>query len=56
MSHPRYAIPVDELVARARVPVADQVEIQPEPPQPPPDWSTGLVADADGMSGDADGD
>jgi hypothetical protein len=55
MGKPWYSIPVDELVGRARVPVADQVEVQAEPQHPAPDWSTGLVPCADGMSCDADG-
>ena len=56
MAEPRYSIPVDELVAGARVPVAEQVEIQAEPREPATDWSTGLIPCADGMGGDADGD
>ena len=49
-----YAIPVEELVARARVPVVDQVELQPEPQQPAADWSTSVAPYGDG--GDADGE
>jgi hypothetical protein len=51
-----YAIPVEELVGSARVPVEQLAEIQAEPRPRPADWSTGLVLCADGPSGDADGD
>ena len=54
MAENPYAIPVEELVARARVPVVDQAELQPEPQQPPADWSTGVAAYGDG--GDTDGE
>jgi len=56
MTENPYAIPMDEFVARARAAVADQVEVQAEPQQPPGDWSTGVNPYGDGMSGDADGD
>ena len=56
MTENPYAIPMDEFVARARAAVADQVEVQAEPQQPPGDWSTGGNPYGDGMSGDADGD
>ncbi|MFD2093889.1 hypothetical protein [Blastococcus deserti] len=47
-----YAIPVDELVPRARVPLAEQVEV--EPAQFPADPSAGVPLHGDG--GDADGE
>jgi hypothetical protein len=56
MTEQRYTIPVDELVAGARVPLEEQVEVQAEPQQPATDWSAEVLPYADGMSGDADGD
>jgi len=56
MTEPRYAIPLDELVSGARVPISQQVEIQAEPQQPPVGWSTDVLSYGDGMPGDADGD
>jgi hypothetical protein len=56
MAEQRYAIPVDELVSSAQVPVGEQVETQAYPGHPPADWSTGGHPYGDGMSGDADGD
>jgi hypothetical protein len=56
MGDPRFSIPVDELIARVRVPVAEQVEVHTEAMPPAPDWSAGLVPCADGTSGDGDGD
>jgi hypothetical protein len=56
MTEQRYSIPLDELVAGARVPVEAQVEVQAEPRQPAPDWSPAVHPYGDGMSGDADGD
>jgi hypothetical protein len=55
MTENPYAIPVEDLVDSARVPVAAQVEEQSDP------RSTGGEAGApvlyaDGMAGDADGD
>ncbi|SNR54876.1 hypothetical protein [Blastococcus mobilis] len=47
-----YAVPVDQFVARARVPLVDQVELQPEAQQPPADWSTDVVT----YGGDVDGE
>jgi hypothetical protein len=55
MTESPYAIPVEEFVARTRVPVTDQVEVQSEP-EHPADWSPGALPYGDGMSGDADGD
>jgi hypothetical protein len=55
MSESPYAIPVEDLVDSARVPLTAQVEEQPErrffggEPGSPLPW-------ADGMSGDADGE
>ncbi len=54
MTENPYAIPVEELVGRARVPVVDQVELQPGPQQPSADWSTGVAPYVDG--GDVDGE
>ncbi|MGY1805204.1 hypothetical protein ACI78T_18120 [Blastococcus sp. SYSU D00922] len=57
MAEQRYSIPLDELVSSARVPVAEQVELQDEPRQLPADWSAGGAHPyGDGASGDADGD
>lgn len=55
MTEQRYSIPVDELVASARVPAGDQVESQASP-QPPGEGWAGVIPYGDGMSGDADGD
>ncbi|TQN41973.1 hypothetical protein FHU33_1362 [Blastococcus colisei] len=55
MTEQRWSIPVDDLVASAQVPVAEQVEVQAEP-QPATDWSSGMNPYGDGMSADADGD
>jgi hypothetical protein len=56
MTEPRYSIPVEDLVAGARVPRDEQVEVQAEPQRPASDWSAGVNPYGDGMSGDADGD
>jgi hypothetical protein len=56
MSESPYAIPVADLVASARVPVADQVEAQAEPHPPEPAPLHGFLRFADGGGGDADGD
>jgi hypothetical protein len=56
MTQSPYAIPAEELVSRARVPVTDQVEIQADAQQPPGDWSAGVLACGEGGSGDPDGD
>jgi hypothetical protein len=56
MAENPYAIPVEEFVARARVPVVDQAELRPELQQPPADWSTGVASYGDGDGGDADGE
>jgi hypothetical protein len=55
MTENRFKAPLEEFLSTAQVPVADQVEIQPEPQQPPADWSPGTPPYGDGMSGDADG-
>ena len=55
MTESPYAIPEDDLVDSARVPIAEQVELQSEPRPDPGDWS-GPNPAGDGMSGDADGD
>ena len=56
MSQSPYAIPADDLVASARVPRADQVEVRAEPNLPEPDWSPDGLRFADGGGGDVDGD
>ena len=56
MTEQRYSIPLEELVAGARVPAEAQVEVQAEPRQPATDWSAGPTPYGDGMSGDVDGD
>ena len=55
MSESPYAIPDDELVQPARVPVAEQVEIRSEPRPDATVW-TGPNPVGDGASGDADGE
>jgi hypothetical protein len=55
MTENRFRVPLEEFLSTAQVPVADQVEVQPEPQHPPADWSTTADAYADGVSGDADG-
>ena len=56
MTEQRWSIPVDELVAGARVPAEEQVEVRAEPRLPATDWSAGVDPYGDGMAGDADGD
>jgi hypothetical protein len=51
-----YAIPVESLVDRTRVPVAEQVEGQSEHPAAPGIPYPGAIPWADGMAGDADGE
>jgi hypothetical protein len=55
MSESPYAVPEDELVRSARVPVAEQVEIQSEPRPDATVWQ-GPDPFGDGAAGDADGD
>ena len=55
MSESPYAIPVEDLVDSARVPLAAQIEEQPERRFLAADTSGGLVW-GDGMTGDADGE
>ena len=55
MTENPYAIPLEELVDSARVPVAEQLVEQPER-RLVSDWSAGPVPYGDGMAGDADGD
>lgn len=56
MTEQRYSIPVDDLVASARVPVTEQVEVQAEAQQPATGRSAVVHPYGDGMSGDVDGD
>jgi hypothetical protein len=56
VSDSRYAIPVDELVASARVEAGDQVEELAQPALAPADWSTGIHPYGDGIGTDTDGD
>ena len=56
MSESPYAIPAEDLVASARIPPAEQVEVQDEPHRPEPGWPGGALRHADGAGGDADGD
>ena len=51
-----YAIPVEEFLGSARVPVEELTEIQAEPRPQPAGWSTPLPPCGDGVSGDADGE
>jgi hypothetical protein len=51
-----YAIPVEDLVATARVPRSEQVEVQPLPDGAHDDWAPGLYPYGDGAGEDVDGD
>ena len=53
MSESPYAIPEEDLIDSARVPIAEQFIEQPERRFFAPDWSSGVILAADG--GDADG-
>jgi hypothetical protein len=55
MSESPYAIPEDDLVERARVPIAEQVEIASEPRPDAGVW-TGPNPFGDATIGDADSD
>lgn len=55
MTDPRFAIPLEELVAGAQVAREDQVEVQADVPVPPP-AGLGVPFYGDGMTGDVDGD
>jgi hypothetical protein len=55
MTENPYAIPVEDLVDSARVPVAEQVVEQPDR-RLVSDSSAGPIPFGDGMAGDADGD
>ncbi len=52
MSESPYAIPEEDLLGAAQVPVAEQVIEQPERRFFAPDWSSGTILGAD--DGDAD--
>jgi hypothetical protein len=56
MTENPHAIPAEEFLSRAQVPLSDQVEVQAEPRHPAPDGTGGAILYGDGMSGDADGD
>lgn len=56
MTDNRYRLSEDELLASARVPVDEQIEVQSEPAPAPADWRGDPMPWADGGSGDADGD
>ncbi|WP_155858950.1 hypothetical protein [Candidatus Blastococcus massiliensis] len=55
MADPRFAIPLEELVAGAQVAREEQVEVQADVPVPPATGPDALRY-GDGMSGDVDGD
>ena len=55
MNDSPYAIPVDDLVAGARIARSQQVELHPVPEVGPTAWSTAPFPHLDG-GGDADGD
>jgi hypothetical protein len=55
MTENPYAIPLEDFVRSARVPVDAQVEVQ-DQYVPAPDWSSGVNPYGDGMSGEADCD
>ena len=54
MSESPYAIPEEDLVDSARVPMAEQFIEQPERRYFAPDWSSGTILGGD--DGDADGE
>jgi len=54
MSESPYAIPEEDLVRTARVPVAEQVQVQAEPRPDASVWE-GPNPSGDGATGDADG-
>jgi hypothetical protein len=56
MTENPYAVPLDEFVARARLPREAQVESQAEPAVVAPDRSDPLAFSGGHASGDADGD
>jgi hypothetical protein len=56
MTDSPYAIPVEDLVATARVPRSEQVEVQPLPEGARDDRSPERYPYGDGAGGDADGD
>ena len=56
MTDSPYAIPVEDLVAGARIPPADQVEVQPLPEAGRGDRSSAPYPYGDGAGGDVDGD
>jgi hypothetical protein len=56
MTDNRYRLSEDELLATARVPVNEQIEMQSEPVPPPADWRGDSMPWLDSGSGDADGD
>ena len=51
-----YAIPADDLVASARIPRSDQVEVQSLPEVGRGDWFPELRPYGEGAGGDVDGD
>jgi hypothetical protein len=55
MTENPYAVPLEDLVDSARVPVADQVVEQAEL-RPVHDFRAGPIVYADGTAGDADGE
>ena len=56
MTDSPYAIPVEDLVAGARVARTEQVELQSLPEAGRGDWSPGPHPYGDGAGGDVDGD
>ena len=56
MSENPYAIPIEELVASARVAPEAQIEVQTEHAAVVPNWASRINPYGEGMSGDADGD
>ena len=55
MTENPYAIPVEDLIDSARVPVAEQL-VELSEWRLPVDWSAGPIPYGDGMAGDADGE
>jgi hypothetical protein len=54
MTESPYAIPLEDLIRRTWIPLAEQVVEQPGPTVPPTDWSSDVPLGNDGC--DADGE
>ena len=56
MTDSPYAVPIDDLIAGARIARSEQVEMHPAPVAGPAAWSTAPDRYLDGGGGDADGE